>query len=231
VFRKTIPICLGLALAACTSDPVGQTNPPDGGMVVVEPDGGGMTGEDGGMMQAFPESGKASLRFKRNERMRNDFAQALALPPAELCRELGQYSCTDFVHQIALGGVEPYVLGLREALDFTTITAPIATDRVALAGCEQRVTRDFNDEGSAVIFSGLGVDANGAIPDLAAAGVRESLDRLYKRALLRPPSDAEVAHLRQLYRDVAGTNEPGAAREWAILSCYAVLTTMESLFY
>lgn len=239
MFRKIFGVALIATLIACTEDGPGggggggtdAGSVDDRGNVVIE-DGGVVDPPDSGVVTpALAESAKATLRFKRNERLRNDFAQALGLTPAQLCNELGLYSCTDFVHTIALGGVEPYTLGLRESLPNTTVTAPNAVDRVALAGCEKRVTMDFDAPASAVIYRDLPVDPDGTLGDLTAAGVAESIDRLYKRAVLRPASAEEVEHMRALYTELAATGEPNAAREWAILSCYAVLTTMESLFY
>ena len=174
------------------------------------------------------KSAKANVRFKRNLRIRNDFAQALSLDPAEVCTELGQYSCTDFVHQISLGGVEPYVLGLNEPTDDTTTTTPIAVERVALFACTERVKRDFS--GTAEIFVDLPM-ADGRLLDPDAEEVGAAVDTLYKQALLRPATPAEIAHHRQLYADIAADGGPDAARDWAILSCFSVLTSMESLFY
>lgn len=239
MFRKNVGLALSLvftatAAAACKDEAPVEPPPPavDGGMVMVDGDGGVIDPPDGGVVgPALAESSKASLRFKRNERIRNDFAQALDFPATQLCNELGQYSCTEFVHTIALGGVEPYTLGLREALPDTTVTAPNAVDRVALSGCEKRVTADFGNPGAALIFKDLPVDPDGTLGDVNAAGVSQSMERLYKRALQRVPTEAEQQHMRDLYGQIAATGQPDAARDWAILSCFAVLTTMESLFY
>lgn len=205
----------GGADAAQPGDDAGVTNPPDSGVAV----------------QEFPESSKAIVRFKRNERIRNDFAQALGLTSDRLCNELGRYSCTDYVHNIALGGVEPYTLGVREGSDVTTITAPTAVERVALSGCEQRVTADLADPGSALIFKGLAIDASGALTAPDSPAVRAAISTMYERALTRHARDTEVDHLVALYADVAATGEPAPARDWAILTCFSVLTTMEALFY
>jgi hypothetical protein len=246
VFRNLSLTLLAACAAACTSnssglDDAGTT--ADGGVITGE-DGGTTTPDTGVIVSEFPESGKANVRFKKVERLRNDFARALELAPDRLCNELGLYSCTDNawvpgnrsvdlrvgVHTIALGGVEPYVIGIRDSFDRTTITTPNAVERLAFMGCEQRVTQDLAGA-TGVIFRDLGINADGAIPDLEAGGVRGSIERLYYRALLREPRDTEVEHLKQLYRDVEATNEPGPARDWAILACFSVLTTMEALFY
>ena len=54
---------------------------------------------------------------------------------------------------------------------------------------------------------------------------------LYKRSLLRPPTAQEQGHLRQLYRDIEADGQGQPARDWAVLSCFSVLTSMEGLFY
>jgi len=178
----------------------------------------------------FPLSKKANLKFKGNERIRNDFARALGLDPKDVCKELGAFSCTHLVHQVALGGVEPYFLGLNEPLPFTTVTTPIATERVALAACGNRVDRDLADTDSALIYVGLDIDASGSLTNSNDPAMAAAVDTLYKRALQREPTDNEVSELTGFYAAVeAKSARP--ARDWAVLSCFAVMTTMEQLFY
>jgi hypothetical protein len=178
----------------------------------------------------FPLSKKANLKFKGNERIRTDFARALGLDPTDVCKELGAFSCTHLVHQVALGGVEPYFLGLNEPLPFTTVTTPIATERVALAACGNRVDRDLGGSEEALIFVGLDVDASGKLTSHEDPAMAAAVDLLYKRALQREPTDDEVSELTGFYAEVeAKSAQP--ARDWAVLSCFAVMTTMEQLFY
>jgi hypothetical protein len=235
VFRNRELALIALTLLTLHACKKGHAGAVDGGDTSVDAGDAGMDMSDGSTAdvgeEPFPESGKATLRFKRSERLRNDFAQALALDPAKLCLELGQYSCTDLVHTIALGGVEPYILGIREPLASTTITTPMAVERVAFAGCVQRVSQDLMKPDSAVIFKGLTIDSNGAIPNIDAPEVASIIDTLYQRILLRPARPSEADHLKQLYNGVLATNEPQPARDWAMLACFSVLTTMESLFY
>jgi hypothetical protein len=172
----------------------------------------------------YPASSKARVKFKGNDRLRNEFARMLELDPAIVCTELGLYSCTHLVHQVALGGSEPYGLGLNEPLPFTTITTPLAVDRLALSACRTRVDLDLATPSTALIYKGGLGDAEG--DEVAAA-----IDVLYKQALIRPPSDDEVEDLRQLYRDVEALGAGDTVRDWAIGSCFAVSTTMEQLFY
>jgi hypothetical protein len=131
------------------------------------------------------------------------------------------------VHNIALGGVEPYELGLVEPTPNTTITTPIAAERLAVHACERRVTADLGS-GSAVIFAGID---EGSIANLDDTSVASAIDALYRRAVLRPAKDSEIEHLRQLYRDIDALGVENPARQWAIASCVAVLTSVEALFY
>ena len=187
-------------------------------------------GKKNGPEERF-ESSHDVVRFKRNARIRADFSNALALDPSVLCNELGLYSCTDLVHSVALGAVEPYNIGLYEPLPRTGVTSPIIVDRVALAGCTQRVDLDLASPSAAVLFRGLPIAADGRLLDLEAAAVSESVDTIYRRALQRRATAEEIEHLKGLYADVEAETPSTAARDWAVLSCFAVLTTLESVFY
>ncbi len=58
-----------------------------------------------------------------------------------------------------------------------------------------------------------------------------ALDLLYRRLLSRRALPEEIAKLRGLYAEVTAASEPNPGRAWAILSCFAVATSEESLFY
>jgi len=229
VFRRSIALLLPLAFA-CTDGTNGldddddDMGTPDSG--VIDPKDGGMDPTDGGVDPNFAQSEKANLRFKEVLRLTNDIARALELSEAQVCAELGQYDCR-FVHNIALGGVEPYELGLVEPTGATTITTPIAAERLAIHACELRATMDL-DSPSAVIFAGIN---NGSIANLDDAAVSSAIDSLYKHAVLRPVKEGEIGHLKQLYRDIEDLGVDNPARQWAIASCVAVLTSVEALFY
>ena len=83
--------------------------------------------------QPVAASARGNLRFKGPERLNADVAQALELPATEVCKELGLYACTTVVHNVALGGVEPYGAGLYEASGITSATTPLVVDRVMWA--------------------------------------------------------------------------------------------------
>lgn len=188
--------------------------------------GGSAGGGSAGGGAAVGPSTKAQLRFKRNVRLTAEFAQTLGLPFASVCLELGQYPCTTTVHGLALGGVDPYGSGLYEPIPFSGVTSPIVVDRVALAACAQRATADIGVPGSALIYKDVA-----ALNDAGSEAVKQAVVTLYRRALLRDPTDAEVDHLRQLHRDVFAKGKEGPLHAWATLSCFAVLTSTESLFY
>lgn len=176
------------------------------------------------------------VKLKGSDRLRNDLSRALGLAPEDVCNELGQYSCTHMVHRVALGGSAPYDLGLFSPLPHTSLTTPIAAERVALAACVTRVDRDLGDNSNddqnpeAPIFAALDIDAGGRL-DADAGAVAAAVDTLYERAVQRRARPTEIAHLRQLYRDIEARGSERPARDWAVLSCFAVMTTMEHLFY
>jgi hypothetical protein len=140
------------------------------------------------------------------------------------------------VHRIVLGGVEPYTLGVREPLPSLGVTAPIAQDRVALAACTERIERDLAavyrvplDAAAAPVFL-TAVDVDAPTPGQLEATAR----RFYDRILRRDATPDEVSAVAQFHSTV--TDEPGesgatATRDWAILSCFMVATTLESIFY
>jgi len=170
---------------------------------------------------------QARVKYKSGARYANDLAAALDLQRDAVCRELGRYDCVDEVHRIVLGGVEPYTLGVREPLPSIGVTGPIAQDRVALAACTARIERDL--AASAPVFL-TAVDVDAPTPGQLEA----TAGRFYDRILRRAATPDEVSALAQFHSTV--TDEPGESgatvtRDWAILSCFMVATTLESIFY
>jgi hypothetical protein len=159
----------------------------------------------------------------------------LGLPRDQLCRELGVQDCVDQTHRVVLGGVEPYDLGIYNPLAVAPMTAPIAADRVALAACGAAARRDVTKPADAVFFAGLQ-----PLAGLTDAQRRQVAERLYDRLLLRDAEAFEVDALVGLHGDVvaelaaAGTTTTaagGADEQWLTLSCFAVATSLEALFY
>jgi hypothetical protein len=166
------------------------------------------------------------VKYKSGERYASDLADALDFDRNAVCRELGQYDCVDEVHRIVLGGVEPYTLGVRDPLPSIAVTAPIAQDRVALAACTQRIDRDLS--ASEPLFLKK-IDVEEPTPGELEAAAR----RFYDRILRRAATSDEAKTLAQFHSTVSSETDDGATatRDWAILSCFMVATTLESIFY
>jgi len=192
--------------------------------------GGGGSGGDGGggiLDPGPPAWPKAIVRFKGAARLRLELSRVLDLAPTELCKELGAYDCLG-IHTVVLGDPDAFFSGVYEPLPSTTSTSPLAVDRVVLSACSQRAALDLG--GESVIFADLPVD-DGAL-DADATEVEQAINRLYQRGLGRNAKPSEIAHHRQLYLDVEASGSSRApAEDWATLSCFATLTSMEFLFY
>jgi hypothetical protein len=211
-------------LVACSEDPIvvaPATSTGSGGS-------SSSIGGTGGIPMGTPISAKATVKFKSKDRLLKDFQNALSLSDAELCMEVGTIKCGD-VHSVALAGTDAYDAGVYEPLAESAATTAIAVDRIGLSACQTRAHLDFKDLGSAVIFK---LDVTGSkLDDVNDAKVEGVITDLYNRIHLREAKLAEVAHLRQLYTDIEYAGSTAAAKDRASLSCYAVITTMESVFY
>jgi hypothetical protein len=172
-------------------------------------------------------SRQARVKYKSGARYANDLAAALDLPRDAICRELGRYDCVDEVHRIVLGGVEPYTLGVREPLPLIAVTAPIAQDRVALAACTERIERDLAAS-EPVFLANIDVDA--PTPGQLQVTARHFYDRILRRDAT-PDETSALAQFHSTVTDESGERGAAATRDWAILSCFMVATTLESIFY
>ncbi len=214
--RLPYVVALSGFLVACPS----ATSPvADSGTVVEEPD------------TNVAKSSKAVLRFKGPERLENDIAQALGLDPAKVCAELGLYSCTSVVHTVSLGGVEPYASGVYDTPPFTGVSASSAVDRVTLSACRQRVEADLTTPAEALIFKDIELTPAGAVKDINSTPVRNALDMLYQRVLLRKPRQSEVQLLKALAPDIEALGGARAGADWMLMTCFATLSSTESILY
>jgi len=175
-------------------------------------------------------SSRGNLRFKGPERLNSDVAAALELPADAVCTELGMYQCTSTVHNVALGGVEPYGTGLYEPSGVTSSTTPLVVERLAWSACTRRVTTDFADLGAAVIFRGIKLNS-AKLADPDGEEVRAAITQLVQRGLLREPSENEVARYIKLARDIEATGNAEPARAWMQAVCFAVFSSAEAVFY
>ena len=209
MFRKFIlTLCLGSTMA-CLADASGPA--PSGNDAVDS----GVPSEP--VVVPDPASRHPQVLAKTGEMYSQDLATALALPRDQVCKELGSYDCARVAHRIALGGVEPYVLRIDQPLNVTPVSAPLAVDRIALSACGARAEADFTAPGAAVIF--------GALAQGGSDGPALAVRSLYDRLLGRDPDPSELSALLEL--NVA----PASPREFAVLACFVVATSLENLFY
>ncbi|MBL8743842.1 MAG: hypothetical protein JNK04_22190 [Myxococcales bacterium] len=211
-----MPLAIAAALVIGGCD---DASSPDG-------DDGPVTG--GAAPDLPPTSDNAALKLKAGLRFRNDVAQALDLDPL-FCSELGLADCAA-VHFIIMGGADAFGSGLYQPLPETTATSPLAFDRLAVAGCLARTTLDLDTPESARVFIDLEVDADGRM-DPQAPAAAAAVERLYQKGLARNPTPAEVEAVVGLYDAIDEQGSESPARDWATLGCFAVLTTMENVFY
>ena len=166
-------------------------------------------------------SSKARVMPKSGVVWGRDLAAGLGLAERELCQELGIIDCLSEAHLITLWGVEPATLGIDEPLPNTSVSAPMAADRVAVAACSARWSLDH--AGSPVIF--------GPVIDKDSAGRRKDVaETLVKRLLERDPDKDEIDALLDLY-DIIEPMSKDPARDWSVGACLTVATSTEALFY
>jgi hypothetical protein len=208
-------VLLVLALAGCSDLQLGGPIATD----VPEAEGDIAADET----DAYTPATRADLRTKRWRQLTLDLQQALQLPEDELCREAGLYQCTD-LHVVPLGGVS-LDNGLYQPVDGIAVTTGLATERVALAACWERLSRDRAAEAPALVFTELDLTA-------AAASDRE-LDAqaalLWRRFLARDATADELAAARSLHAGVV--EDGGGNAEWGLALCAALATSSEFLLY
>jgi hypothetical protein len=173
-------------------------------------------------------STKNDVQWKRYAALESDLALALALDPASLCTELGQASCIRQVHLGPLGGNDPFDTGILLPTAEPLATTPAVVDRLLLSACGQRVALDrAAPPGQAAVFKDL--DLNGPAPEPGDARLAATVTELYHRLLARDPSTSELGIVADLA--VNGSGEPIAAADFTTLSCFAIGSSTEFLFY
>lgn len=174
------------------------------------------------------------VKFKDGERYLRDLSMNLSIPREEICRELSRYDCMTDAFRIVLGGVEAPNLLVNEPIENAALTSPIAVDRVALHVCINRVKRDKDNPAAAVLFKtgAFGTDGKSSSPD--SDWLRSTADAIYGSILLRSPSEREIQNLTAYYTQVAEgrpANGADVATDWVTLSCFAVASSLEAVFY
>ncbi len=190
-------------------------------------------GEGPGQDRAREPAGlslNSNVKWKSLVAYTRDLQQALELNADELCKEYNGELCLDQVHRFSMGGVDAYDQAIFFANPEPAINSPIIAERVVLSACTERAKRDLSGAGS-VIYKSIAVAANGAIQDMNAAAVTNAIKTLYQRALIRDPNSVEIETLRSLHGQLQAKGSKQAAMDWATLSCFAVLTSVEFNFY
>jgi len=170
-------------------------------------------------------STRAKLVWKRTRTLENDLTGALALTESTLCNEMDLFHCTRHVHLVALGGNEPFRKALYTPLADPSVTTSVAVDRLVLAACSNAVERDRT--GPALVFTALDLDA--ASVDAESAEVTTTITELYRRLHARNPTVGEITEVKTLAVDDSGASV--SAEDFAKLSCFAIGTTTEFVFY
>lgn len=184
---------------------------------------------------AAPELGAPSTRneliWRRYRAFEQGLARALMLRDEEVCQELGRFSCVDQVHLVVLGGNDPFGPGLHEPVAGPTATTPIAVERVVWSACRAAVDADAA-RATPMVFLDLPLAAGATPLDLndqaQAWAVADTITSLYRRLHARDPLPAERSAIQQLVVDEVG--EAVTPAEFALLACFAVASTSESIF-
>jgi hypothetical protein len=178
-----------------------------------------------------------SITYKNYRIIENDISRILELPKDKLCVEEviideieREVSCLEKAHSLSLKGTNPYDLGVYKAAYTSAPTSPIAMERVALSACYERMHRDLV-MGEAVLFANLPLTSNYELYDPAHESVALVITKLANDAWLRNPDQEEIDGFIQLYNDIKALQSPNPAKEWAQLTCYVVLTSIEFLLY
>lgn len=187
-------------------------------------DGGGGGSEDTGADE-MQRAQRGELQWKRNVALQRDLMRALELPEDGVCDELGRGSCTREIHHISLGGADPLHIGLYEPLPDTLVSTPIVLDRVVMSACASRANLDRG--GPPVVFTKL--DLGAAAPAPADDAFAATVTALYRRLLSRDPEPHELTTLEALVVDDDG--KPVSAYDFAVLTCFAIGTSTEFLFF
>ena len=193
---------------------------PDSGIVL----------DEGGPEDEVARSTKNDLIWRRYRSLEQGLGTALNLAPGDLCNELGRYDCIDKVHLVALGGNDPLGAGMHEPMKSPTATTPVAIERLTLSACDAAVTADAARP-VPLIFLDLDLSATAAPLDLedelTSLAVGDTIISLYRRLHARDPLAEEQDTVLKI---ITEDPEPMQARTFALLSCFAIASTSESVF-
>jgi hypothetical protein len=217
VFPKSTSVVLGLclALSACLKS---NDVPKIAGGVA-----------SSALTVEYSASPRADVKRKRADLLRNSLAKILVLHPQGLCMELGRLPCADLVHKVSLGGMNAYGNAQYRYPERASVSSAMSLDRLVLSACIQRAQLDLVNPAQGIIFKDIELSADGRLVKNDA--VTTAIHTLYQRAFLRDASAAELQNILKFYEDVYAEQPIGAARNWMVLSCYSVLSSVEAAFH
>ena len=206
-------------MPACLAPTPSDTSAPDAGAAGDASPPDGDVGDDAGP-PPVSSFARAALKTKSGARLLTDLSDSLALPRGDVCRELDSVDCLQ-VHGISLLEVEPRFLRIQSPIE-NLISGVIASDRIALLACANRVDADLNGEAGPPLVPEL---SSGLEQTTTRAAV---VDRLARRLVRRPATDNELQQLTNAYDDLPAADRD---RAWVTLTCFALATLTENLFY
>lgn len=167
---------------------------------------------------------RADILWKRATILRNDLARALELPAAELCFELGTYSCVDKVHNYALGGRDPFDRSQYHSMEKPTQLTTIAFERTVLTSCINRIKKDSSE---ALVFRFYPL--NKTLNETSDAAIQQQAQDLYRRFYQRPANAAEIEAIMVLADRTRFGQKP--MDQWSQALCLAVGSQWANLFF
>jgi hypothetical protein len=146
--------------------------------------------------------------------------------------ELGLYPAPRMVHNVALGGVDPYGPGLYESSGVTASYDSLGR-RAGCVGClyPARGRPTWQTPATALIFRGVPLAGKKlASPDgPEVRGVIGLADPA--STVAQSPIAMRVERYVRLATDIEATGNAEPARAWMQSVCFAILTSTESVFY
>lgn len=179
--------------------------------------------------EGFGQSLISQVTRRRDAQMRNSLAKILVLDKNGMCLELGLYPCIDFIYKSELGGMDAYNASQYQYPTAINAGTAGALERVVLSACIMRAGMDMMNPSRAVIFKNLKLSSDLRLID--DPSIDESIHTLYRRAFTRDATALEIADLRSMYEEIYQEDPIAAGRNWMVLSCFAVLTSLEMAFF
>lgn len=170
----------------------------------------------------------APLRMKKFDQLQAELVRVLRAEPQHLCQELDSVFCASEAHRLVLGGPDAYGAQVYEADPNPGPTTPLAFERTVLATCRRRVEADLKQDGVGGLFRAVELDEGEGL-DPESPAVRLAIQTLYRRALLREPTQGELERITAAYGAFESGPEP--AVRWGSSVCAAVLSSREFVFY